>query len=86
MAAFDFGQLTSLRSLTEVFGPMCPILVQVLAPSDQVGAGDLAHLLGTFDAGEGRELLDVIAVRPRGAGVVQVREPLQLGVAGGKPR
>jgi hypothetical protein len=26
MAAFDFGQLASLRSLTEVFGPMCPIL------------------------------------------------------------
>jgi hypothetical protein len=25
MAAFDFGQLASLRSLTEVFGPMCLI-------------------------------------------------------------
>ena len=27
MAAFDSGQLASLRSLTEVFGPMCLILV-----------------------------------------------------------
>ena len=26
MVAFDFGQLASLRSLTEVFGPMCLIL------------------------------------------------------------
>jgi hypothetical protein len=26
MATFDSGQLASLRSLTEVFGPMCPIL------------------------------------------------------------
>ena len=26
MAAFDSGQLASLRSLTEVFGPMCLIL------------------------------------------------------------
>jgi hypothetical protein len=25
MAAFDSGQLASLRSLTEVFGPMCLI-------------------------------------------------------------
>jgi hypothetical protein len=43
-----------------------------------VGAGDLPHLLGALNAGEGRELLDVAAVRAPGARVVEVGKPLQL--------
>jgi hypothetical protein len=36
MATFDSGQLASLRSLTEVFGPMCLILgLQRLLPDRQ---------------------------------------------------
>ena len=33
MATFDSGQLASLQSLTEVFGPMCLILVLYLSAS-----------------------------------------------------
>jgi hypothetical protein len=38
MATFDSGQLASLRSLTEVFGPMCLILVEsaISKPADKI--------------------------------------------------
>src|ERR1700675_2855451 len=36
MATFDSGQLASLRSLTEVFGPMCLILEEVKIQTEQV--------------------------------------------------
>ena len=42
-----------------------------LKPGDQVGAGDLAHLLGPFDPCKGRELLHVIAVSAPGARVIE---------------
>jgi hypothetical protein len=53
--------------------------LQVFAPSDQVGAGGLAHFFGPFDAGESRKLLDIEPVGAPGARVVEVGEPLQFG-------
>jgi hypothetical protein len=44
-----------------------------------VGAGDLPHLLGPLDAGKRGEVPHVEAVSAPGAGVVEVRKPLQLG-------
>ena len=44
MATFDSGQLASLRSLTEVFGPMCLILVHALVRIESANAAAFCGL------------------------------------------
>jgi hypothetical protein len=53
--------------------------LEVLAPGDDVGAGDGAQPGDAAEAGEGDELLDVDLVSPAGFGVGEVGEPFELG-------
>jgi hypothetical protein len=68
----DRGELATdgARSQTAAF--------EVFAPSDQVGAGDLAHFFGLFHAGKGRELSYIDPISAPGARVIEVGEPLEL--------
>ena len=53
--------------------------LQVLAPGDDMGAGDGAQLRGPAQPGEGRELAHVDFVGPAGFGIGDVGEPFELG-------
>ena len=57
---------------------------QVLAPGDQVGAGDGAKVLRANDPDEGGEVPHVLRVGAAGSGVGEVGEPLQGGRHGGQ--
>jgi hypothetical protein len=69
----DGGQLAA-----DGTGGQAPPL-EVFAPGNEVGAGDLAHLLGPFNTGKRGEVPDVEAVSAPGARVIEVGKPLQLG-------
>jgi hypothetical protein len=67
------------RELTADTGGSERALLEVLAPGDDVGAGDGAQLGDAAQAGEGDELLDVDLVGAAGFGVGEVGEPFELG-------
>jgi hypothetical protein len=54
-------------------------LLEVLAPGDDVGAGDGAQLGDTTQAGEGDELLDIDLIGAAAFRIGEVGEPFELG-------
>ena len=56
-----------------------PTLGQLVAPRDDVRAGDSAEFLRPADAGEAHEVADGVFVGAAGAGVAEIGEPLDLG-------